>query len=405
MIEVRRLPRSAVGYERIPNSAIRSADLSLAALGLLARLLADGDHFDSIDAIADAYSQVEPGERRKHGRGRDAYRKAAAELDAAGYLVRVEQQGAGSRVQTTVTAVPAKAQVKATAEITSRPSPARTGNGAGQPRDGHSVAGATSGNSASAHVGPVTGIPLWQSPAETTLSAGQPRDGVSGPALYMHTVFQTSDLPTCGPADADEGQAGEMTTTNSTADAEMVEPVSDVPTVEGSNGSDVGKPMPDSASASGSQDAAAVHVLGAMDFGRSLTPDERERLTGRLRVLLAGGWTAGALVRELGDLGGARKPVAVFASKAKALPETAPVVPEPKRAPTAAEALAASEAAAAADRDAELTDADRDAARALLDQIRAKRAQSAPESAGGAVGPGGATERREALAGASARAS
>lgn len=75
------------GFERIPNQAARNAELSLAALGLLTRLLVDGANFSSIDSIADHYAGPVDGARRK-GRGRDAYRQAAKELEAAGYLAR-----------------------------------------------------------------------------------------------------------------------------------------------------------------------------------------------------------------------------------------------------------------------------------------------------------------------------
>lgn len=85
--EVTRLPKDRVGFERVPNQATRNPDLSLAALGLLVRLLADGGVFDSIDALAEAYSGEPEGARRR-GRGRDAYRAAARELEAAGHLLR-----------------------------------------------------------------------------------------------------------------------------------------------------------------------------------------------------------------------------------------------------------------------------------------------------------------------------
>lgn len=194
------------------------------------------------------------------------------------------------------------------------------------------------------------------------------------------------------------GQAGGEHTHNPNlpADTAPVESAAVPPSVEaeeksGADGTETG----DSASASGLREAAA-QVLSAIGFERTLQRGERERLTARLSALLAGGHTVDSLVKIRDDMGGARSRIGLFTSKVNELPETAPVVPEPKRAPTAAEALAASEAAAAADRDAELSDADRDAARVLLDQIRAKRAQSAPESAGGVIAPGAATKRREA---------
>lgn len=193
MIDVRRMPRNTTaGFERIPNRAIRNVELSLAAVGLLARMLADGEQFDSIDAIADAYTPQAEGGRRKHGFGRDAYRKAALELEAAGHLVRTEEKGAGSRTRALIRAVPEKTQAEAVTESPSRARPARIDESAPQARDGKSVAGTTWENDAYEHVEPTTESPSRRPPAKTVLSARQSHDGKSVPD-YIQTSLQTSD--------------------------------------------------------------------------------------------------------------------------------------------------------------------------------------------------------------------
>jgi hypothetical protein len=87
-IEVHRLRTGAAGFERVPNVAIFNEQLSIAAIGLLCRLLADGCNHSSIDAIAEFYSSNDADGKQKRGMGRDAYRSAAKELQAVGHLVR-----------------------------------------------------------------------------------------------------------------------------------------------------------------------------------------------------------------------------------------------------------------------------------------------------------------------------
>jgi hypothetical protein len=157
--------------------------------------------------------------------------------------------------------------------------------------------------------------------------------------------------------------------------------------VEGqeTSGSD-GTAETDQAPVAGPQ-AAATRVLDAVDFGRQLTRDERTRLTTRLAVLAAGGWTVDGLVKNLGDLGGAQSRVAVFTKKAKELPDRAPVTRPAKKAPGTAEAFARIEADAAATRE-ELPQGNPDAGPALIAEIRARRAQKAAPAAAGAMGRG-----------------
>lgn len=87
-IEVHRLRAGASGFERTPNGATFNKELSIAAIGLLVRLLADGCNHSSIDAIAEFYSPSNAGGKQRRGVGRDAYRAAAKELETEGYLVR-----------------------------------------------------------------------------------------------------------------------------------------------------------------------------------------------------------------------------------------------------------------------------------------------------------------------------
>lgn len=87
-IEVHRLRAGASGFERAPNGATFNKELSIAAIGLLVRLLADGCNHSSIDAIAEFYSPGSADGKQRRGMGRDAYRAAAKELEAEGYLVR-----------------------------------------------------------------------------------------------------------------------------------------------------------------------------------------------------------------------------------------------------------------------------------------------------------------------------
>ena len=191
-INVTRLPRNRANFERLANEAIRDRDLSIAALGLLARLLADGEDFDSIDKIAAYYADRDGGPRRR-GRGRDAYRSAAQELEAAGYLTRSNSSGLGgwepTRVQ--ITALSSKTQV---APGTAKPSPeppAETGKDAGGLDDGLAVPEVTCEEMPNGQVVPTTAKPSSQPPAETGLRPVRADDG-----LAVVTPIQTINRPT-----------------------------------------------------------------------------------------------------------------------------------------------------------------------------------------------------------------
>lgn len=304
MIEVRRMPRNTTaGFERVPNAAIRNAELSLAAVGLLARLLTDGERYDSIDALADAYSQVEEGAKRKHGRGRDTYRKAALELEAAGHLVRVEQKAAGNRTRPLVRAVPEKGQVGAATESPSWERRAETNKSAGHPRDGKSVAGMNWGNDAYEHVGAGTESPSRHSPAEANLSARQSRDGLSVPD-YIQTSSQTTDLLLHS-----VNQGG----SNSDGQGEQEEV-------------DAGafEPHPD-----------ALTVIAAVDLGgKPLVPKSRAKAERILTTKLAEGWTVPSLNKAFeGCADGAYNPPGAFMSRVQGLgapPVRAPIRASPK---------------------------------------------------------------------------
>ena len=191
MIEVTRLPKNRGGFERFPNEAARNPDLSLAALGLLARLLIDGNKFASIAAVAEFYG----GARR--GGGRDAYLEAAKELAAAGYLVRTQLRGVGGRMTTTIAiyAEPVNAQVGPT---TAQPFPAPPGGTpvpARQTGNGSSVSGANRENDANVQVAPETAQAVSVPPAETVIDAGRTDNGSAVPLPYAD-FFQTyTDLP------------------------------------------------------------------------------------------------------------------------------------------------------------------------------------------------------------------
>jgi hypothetical protein len=166
------------------------------------------------------------------------------------------------------------------------------------------------------------------------------------------------------------------------------------------SGSD-GTAKKDPAPTAGLQDAAA-QVLAAVQFGRELTRDERKRLTARLTVLTAGGWTVDALIKNLGDLRGAHSPVAVFSTRARDLPDVAPVLPTQKRAPGTADAFSVIEEQVAKDREKDPGN-DPDAGAALIAEIRARRAQKGSPATSGVIAPGTAERRREAPVGAMAR--
>lgn len=139
-MEVKRLPRNyAGGFERIPNQAIYNQRLSLAALGLLARLLADGTRFSSLEEIADHYAPVVEAEKKvPRGFGRDAYLKAARELSAAGYLARITQSLGRGVIKTTITVSAVSTPPQAVSEATS-------GNAASAQVDSETASGVAEG--------------------------------------------------------------------------------------------------------------------------------------------------------------------------------------------------------------------------------------------------------------------
>lgn len=187
MIEVTRLPKNRGGFERFPNEAARNPDLSLAALGLLARLLIDGNKFSSIAAVAEHY-----GSGGKRGSGRDAYLEAARELAAVGYLVRTQARAAGGRMTTTIAiyAEPANAQVgPETAQPLSVPS-AETPIPARHTDDGSSVVGSNREDDANVQVTPETAQAVSVPSVETVIYAGRTDNGSAGPLPYAD-LFQT----------------------------------------------------------------------------------------------------------------------------------------------------------------------------------------------------------------------
>jgi len=283
------MPRNTTaGFERIPNRAIRSVELSLSAVGLLARLLADGEQYDSIDDIAAAYNPAAPGQKTPYGFGRDVYRKAALELEAAGYLVRTEEKGAGNRTRSLARAIPEKTQIGAATDSPSRERRGQTGIGADQARDGQSVAGMTWENEAYEHVEPRTDSPSRRSPAETTLPARQSRDGQSV-ADYIQTSFQTSDLLLHSGDQDSNVQIGK----------EQEE-------VDGG----AFQPHPD-----------ALAVIAAVDLGgKPLVPKSRDEAELTLTAKLAEGWTVAALTHAFeGCTEGARNPPGAFMSRVRGL--------------------------------------------------------------------------------------
>lgn len=76
-MDVYRITEEGKGeYQWIPHSAIDNRNLSLDAVGLLGRLLSDGERFESVRDLAD-----------HEGRGdADIAESAARELEAAGYM-------------------------------------------------------------------------------------------------------------------------------------------------------------------------------------------------------------------------------------------------------------------------------------------------------------------------------
>ena len=187
-------------------------------------------------------------------------------------------------------------------------------------------------------------------------------------------------LPTCGPEERGDRQAGEELTQDTPADdsPEPAQPAAlwlvEGPETSGSDGRTETGPAP----TAGLQ-AAAAQVLDRMQFGKVLGRDERARLTARLNVLISGGWTVKALTEK--DLNGAKSPVAVYTTWLAGLPDTAPTVPAPKRAPRPADAFSMIDAQVAKDREKEPTEAEDQERRAAL-----KAQKAAPAVAGAMAG-------------------
>lgn len=190
MIEVTRLPKNRGGFERFPNEAARNPDLSLAAIGLLARLLVDGNKFSSIAAVAEYYASG------RRGGGRDAYLEAAKELAAAGHLVRAQARGAGGRMTTTIAvyAEPVNAKVAPGTVQPVPESPAETGVSARQTDNGSAVIGAGRQDTANAQVTPGTVQPSSVPPAQMPVSAGRTENGSAVPLPYADVSQTSSDL-------------------------------------------------------------------------------------------------------------------------------------------------------------------------------------------------------------------
>lgn len=190
VIEVTRLSKNRGGFERFPNEAARNPDLSLAALGLLARLLIDGEKFSSIAAVAEHYASG------KRGGGRDAYLEAAKELAAAGYLVRTQARGAGGRMVTTVAvyAEPVNAKVAPTTAQPVPAPPAERTVSAGHTGNGLGVVGVNSANDATVQVGPETAQAESVPPAQTPVCAGRTENGSAVPLPYTDPLQTYTDL-------------------------------------------------------------------------------------------------------------------------------------------------------------------------------------------------------------------
>lgn len=255
---------------------------------------------------------------------------------------------------------------------------------------------------------PESGLLPQQRPAESTPVSGALQPGSTPESGPLHpgnwgaySPTPQTPLPACGPVVAADRQAGgELNQDNPAGGYAGPEEPAVLRAAEGpeTSGSD-GTAEMGQAAAAGPQDAA-TRVLDAVDFGRQLTRDERTRLTARLSVLLAGGWSVDALVKQLGDLGGAQSRVAVFSTRAKNLPDSAPSIKPVQKAPGTAEVLSKLDAVVAADV-AETTEEDRAAGLAFRAQLRAKRAQAAAPAAAGSIAPGAAAKRRDVPTGVS----
>lgn len=80
------------GFAMIPNETLRDPKLSYLARGILAEILSRPDDWNT---NADAISTRARKERGRKGEGRDAVRRAFAELKAAGYLHHVQHRHNG----------------------------------------------------------------------------------------------------------------------------------------------------------------------------------------------------------------------------------------------------------------------------------------------------------------------
>lgn len=87
---IRRAARPTSHFTILPNHVLRDIQLSFKARGLLAYILSQPDHWSTSST---QLALVGPD-------GRDAVRTGLTELEAAGYLVRLKQQGPDGRWST-----------------------------------------------------------------------------------------------------------------------------------------------------------------------------------------------------------------------------------------------------------------------------------------------------------------
>lgn len=283
MIEVTRLPKNRGGFERFPNEAARNPDLSLAAIGLLARLLVDGNKFSSIAAVAEYYASG------RRGGGRDAYLEAAKELAAAGHLVRAQARGAGGRMTTTIAvyAEPVNAKVAPGTVQPVPESPAETGVSARQTDNGSAVIGAGRQDTADAQVMPGTVQPSPVPSAEMAVPAGRTENGPAVPLPY------TDSLQTYRPPPPDPGPAAAAPDDTAAAGDSYAQT----------------KPNPD-----------AEAVIDKLDLQREPGRSERALLLAPITAALTAGWTVPDLITTLDrDWTGAKDRVRTAVARAKDL--------------------------------------------------------------------------------------
>lgn len=252
--------RSRAGFERLPNEVVRNRELSLAAVGLLARLLVDGESYPSVMAIAEAY-----------GRGRDGYLAAAKELEAAGHLVRIRSRGVGGRMMTAI-AVFAEPQVTPTKGNPEPVPPAKTSVSAGQADYGKAVVGTTSADSASSQVAPTTGNTESARPAETNEPPGRTDYGFS---------VVTPIRPVTDP------------------DHRPPPPTPSTPTAAGDERRAGGGGTDRSGESQHPPDLAAVAVIDALPYVRRPSRRERIQLLAAATAFLAAGFTDAELKTHL----------------------------------------------------------------------------------------------------------